>query len=776
MSGKRRADGPPVTKKPTPKKRPLSRKARVKKVLKWLLILALVGTLLLAGTFFVLYKAIDLPDPNKDFETQTSFVYYSDGKTEVGRFATQNRESIPLDEMPQTLQDAVVAAENRTFWTDSGIDPMGIVRAALNNASGSSTQGGSTITQQYVKILYLSSERSYTRKLKEAILALKLHNERSKKAILEGYLNTIYFGRGAYGVQAAAKAYFDVPASDLDLKQSAFLASVLNNPTGYDPANGKSARQAVKQRYDYTLNGMVAMGNLDAAAADKAEKHLPPFPKMKADSAYGGQKGHALTLVRDELHRLGYTDDVIDGGGLRVTTTFTKKAMDAAREGVLEARPDGFSDKNLHIAVASVEPGTGALRGFYGGQDYLESQINWAEAGGMVGSTFKPFTLATALKAGYSLKDTFQGNSPYTFPDGLTVRNEGTGPDGQGEDYGAAVTALFGLEQSINTAYVDMSNSIPDGPDKIYRTANIAGIPPAKPDKRYPGIPNETRDLASDALITLGRARASAINMANAYATFANRGQRADVHVISKIVNTQTGQTEYTWKQPSRENLSQGVADDTSYALQQVVKSGTGQAALALGRPAAGKTGTATNDKDQVSSAWFVGYTPQLSTAVMYVRGDGDDQLDGWLPSYFGADYPAQTWTAVMKHDMEGLPVEQFPPPANLDGNAPESGHESIYTPPPTTKAPPSSHSAPPKTSAPPPTTSAPPPTTSAPPTTTAPPTPTTTGPCVPPCSTSSSPAAGGGGNSPTPGNKTPGNNGKPHQAAAPAIVAERFW
>ncbi len=433
MSGKRKVADTTARKSP---KRPRNTRARVKRVAKWLLILALVGGLLLAAGLFFVYKSTDIPDPNKDFETQTSFIYYADGKTELGKFATQNRESIPLKEIPQTLQDAVVAAENRTFWTDKGIDPKGIVRAAFSNVRGNSTQGASTITQQYVKILYLTQERSFERKGKEAILSLKIQNQLSKSKILEGYLNTIYFGRSAYGVQAAAKAYFDTDAKNLTLRQSAVLASVLNSPTHFDPANGRSSRQDLKERYDYVLGGMADMGTATAEKAERAAKKLPAFPKIEAQSQYGGQRGHMLTLVKQELHALGFSDEEIDGGGLRVTTTFTAKAMQAAEQGVREAKPDGFGDKELHVAVASVEPGTGALRGFYGGQDYLDSQINWAVAGGMVGSTFKPFTLATALDNGYSLKDTFQGNSPFEFPDGLTVNNEGTGSDGLGNDYG----------------------------------------------------------------------------------------------------------------------------------------------------------------------------------------------------------------------------------------------------------------------------------------------------------------------------------------------------
>ncbi|WP_248579629.1 transglycosylase domain-containing protein [Nocardioides sp. InS609-2] len=685
MSAKRRADGRPVTKRP--KKPPVTRGTRVRRALKWLLVVVLVGALIGAGTFVALYQAIDIPDPNKDFETQTSFVYYADGKSELGRYANQNRDSIPLDEMPDTLKDAVVAAENRSFYTDKGIDPKGIVRAAFSNASGGSTQGASTITQQYVKILYLTSERSLQRKITEAILSLKIQREVSKEQILEGYLNTIYFGRGAYGVQAAAQAFFDKPASKLNLRESAVLASVLNNPSNLDPANGKEAKEALRVRYEYALNGMAEMGKISAADADQAAKRLPKFPKIKAESQLGGQKGHMLTLVRDELKRLQFTDEQIDGDGLRITTTFTPSAMAAAEDGVQAQRPDGFGDKELHIGAALVEPGTGAVRGFYGGQDFLDSQINWAATGGMAGSTIKPLTIAAAIKQGFSLEDSFEGNSPYEFPDGLQVNNEGTGSDGLGNDYGSSVDLVNATEESINTAFMEMSASMDDGPQAIYDMARALGIPGDKPSNKYPGIPMRTVDfLPDDTLITLGKGRVSPINMANAYASIANGGERADAHVVEKVVG-KDGEVLYNRPEKTRTAVDEDIAADTSYAMQQVVQNGTGRAALALGRPAAGKTGTATapgkGGEDVVSSAWFAGYTPQLAAAVMYVRGDGDNQLDGWLPSYFGADYPADTWTAIMQQATDGMEIEDFPEPAYVDGEAPSTGHEPYVPPPP---------------------------------------------------------------------------------------------
>jgi membrane peptidoglycan carboxypeptidase len=703
VTAKRRAEGPARTRKPASKSKskskgkpkssstskpaaPRTAKQRALKVLKWFLIAALAGSLLLIGTFVYLYKTTSIPNPNKDFQTQSSFVYYADGKTQVGQYATQNRQSIPYSEMTADLRNAVVAAEDRTFWTNHGIDPKGIIRAAFNDARGGATQGASTITQQYVKILYLTQERSLSRKIHEAILSLKLQKQLSKEEILQGYLNTIYFGRGAYGVQAAAQAYFGKDAKDLTLRESAVIASVLNNPSAFDPANGKEQKQALLARYRYVLGGMASMHTISEEKAQRAERRLPKFPVFEQSSKYGGMKGHILTLVRQELHQLGFTDDQIDGGGLRVTTTLTPKAMAAARQGVLEVRPK-ISPKFLHVGVATVQPGTGALIGFYAGQDYLQSQINWAEAGGMVGSTFKPASLAAAIKDGYSLKSTWDGNSPYVFPDGLEVHNEG---DSTGTNYGSAISSITAMEESVNTAFVDMSSSMKNGPQKILTQANEMGIPPTDADERYPGIPDTSRDLEADALITLGKARVSAINMANAYATIANGGQRADVHVISKVVDSK-GDIKYEYKPHTTQAIRPDIDRDVSYALQQVVLHGTGANAQAINRAAAGKTGTATNDNGDVSSSWFVGYTPQLATAVMYVRGDGDNALNDWLPpyngaaGYFGAGYPTATWAAVMNRDLVGVPEKSFPPPAYVTGDPPESGHSPAPPPPPPT-------------------------------------------------------------------------------------------
>ena len=725
-------------------KKQRSRGAKIRRVLLYVLVAGLACVLVAVGGFAYLYKTTKLPDANTDFETNTSFVYYSDGKTELGEFAKQNRDTISYDTMPQDIKDAVVAAENRTFWSDSGIDYKGIVRALFNNAQGNATQGASTITQQYIKILYLTSERSYTRKLKEAILSLKLSRDTSKQQILEGYLNTIYFGHGAYGIQAAAQAYFQKDAKDLDLQECAALASIINNPTLYDPTAGKDNKRALRERYDYVLDGMASAGKITADQAKKAGRKLPVFPPEKPDDRYGGQKGHVLQMVKDQLETLTkkdgdkFTADEIDGGGLRITTTFTKKAMDAAETGVNDVRPDGkeFSDKFLHIGVASVDVPTGAVRGIYAGQDYLESEINWAVAGGQAGSSVKPFSLAAALKAGFSLKDTFDGNSPYTLDNGDQVRNE------QDTSYGPAVNLLKATEESINTAFTDLTVSIPDGPQKILEMMNKMGIPPNKGPGKHYGFPSSSAGLDPYPSITLGAATISPINMANAYATIANGGRFHAPFIIEKVTD-KNDEVLYDHSESDEQVIDQDqgsdIAADVSYALQQVVQVGTGTAALGLGRPAAGKTGTATNGLDQVDSAWFTGYTPQMATSVMYVRGKGNEQLDGWLPSYFGGDYPADTWTDVMKRDMEGVDVEDFPPPAYVDGEAPEDGHAPTLPPKPTHK--PSHTTTPSDTGRPtktptdvptPPTTPTQEPTTSAPP----PPPPTSSEPPPPPSDT----------------------------------------
>jgi membrane peptidoglycan carboxypeptidase len=656
---------PPSKRPPSKRKEPRSVGARIASVAKWVLVVGVVLALILAGIGYFAYRSTTIPSANRAFEAQSTYVYYSGGKSRIGRFAEQNRESIPLADIPKSMQDAAIAAEDRTFYTNSGIDPKGIVRAAFSNAQGNTTQGASTITQQYVKILYLSQERTLQRKVKEAFLSLKVQQQKSKEAILEGYLNTIYYGRGAYGVQAASRAYFGKPAKRLTVPESAMLAAVLNSPNYLSPERGAPGRDDLIERYDYVLKGMVAMGTLDAAQADRFLGRLPKVVKKRASNMYGGQRGFMLTMVKDELLRLGFEESQIDSGGLRVETTFTRKAMAAAEDGVLENRPEGL--KKLHVAAASVDVQTGALMGFYAGQDYLKSQLNWARLGSSPGSSFKPFALAAGLKDGFSLKDTFDGNAPFVLPDGSDVGNQG---EGQGRSYGSAINLITATQNSVNTAYVDLTTAMDDGPQKVVDTATDLGIP-----RDAPG-------LGPNAGVALGSATVSPIDMANAYAAIANGGERHKWFTVKRVTRSSDDKVLYRAPRRTDRVLSEDIAADVSFALQQTVQGGTARTALGLGRPAAGKTGTATNDDGDVSSSWFVGYTPQVATAVMYARGKGNEALNGYLPTFYGSAYPASTWLSVMQAVMDGMEVESFPPPAFVDGEAPESGH-APYTPPP---------------------------------------------------------------------------------------------
>ena len=638
-------------------KRPLGRR-----ILKWGLLVALVGFLLGTAAFAYGYMSTDIPDPNEDFQTETSIVYYADGKTELGRFAEQNRISVSLSDVPPHVQAAVIAAEDRTFYTNRGIDPKGILRAAFSNAQGNATQGASTITQQYVKIFYLSTERSLSRKVKEAFLSLKLQQTQSKNEILQGYLNTIYFGRGAYGIQAAAQAYFDKDVQDLTVKEGAVLASILNSPNNLDPANGRATKQELLGRYQYVIDGMVDMGELDPGEGGQLRERLPRFPRVVENDSLGGQRGYMLEMVKSELRDEGFDEAEIQGGGLRVTTTFTRKAMRASTRAVLANRPKGL--KGLHVATASIDPRNGALRGFFAGQDYLRSNggTNWAVAGGAPGSSFKPFALTAGLRDGYSLKSTFEGNSPLEVGDS---EFENQGEDG-GSDYGSAVTLLKATEDSINTAYVDLTLSLEDGPREVVDTAVDLGIP------------EDSTDLRPEAGVALGSAIVNPIDMANSYGTIADGGQAKDWYVVNRV-RAADGEARYTHQGEKERVVSADISSDVSYALQQVAAVGSGTNANTIGRPVAGKTGTATNDDGNIRSSWFVGYTPQLSTAVMYVRGKGQAPLDGFMPSFYGGDYPARTWASLTEGALQGAPVIEFPEPAFVEA----TNEEHVPPPPP---------------------------------------------------------------------------------------------
>lgn len=634
-------------------KPPRTRKQKVLRFFKWALIgvlsLALVGGIGVG----VLYATTSIPDPNADFETNTTTLYYSDGKTVLGQLSIQNRQSIPYSQMPQSIKDAVVSAENRTFWTDPGISFTGILRAAWGLVTNKEiTGGGSTITQQYIKILYLTSKQTFDRKAKEITLAVKLSNERSKEEILEGYLNTIYFGRGAYGIQAAAHAYFNTTADKLTVQQSAVLASVLNAPAYFDPDGGAANVKRLTERYHYVLDGMVEAGQLTAAERATYDT-LPKFPDVPVDSTYGGPEGFLIKMVEAELSAAGMSDAQVQGGGLKIITTFNKTDQDAAVKAAQAAtakaaKEAGKSASGLHAAIASVDTSNGEVLALYGGADYVKNSRNWATTARATASTFKAFATIAALRGGFTLTSQFRGNQFTPNGDSTSVRNA------SGTNYGT-VSLKKAVTYSINTAFVDMTQQLPNGPAAVIKAANDAGVPTGV------GWDENNR-------IALGTAEASPLAMANAFATFANDGTYNAAHVVKQVQDS-SGTVVYKPKVDTNNAISVQDARTVTQAMETVVEDGSGATVDTSGHTAAGKTGTGAVTNKTVTS-WLVAYTKQISTAVMFVAGDdGNGNLDNYRTPgdawFYSSGYPASTWSQYMSTAMKNLPNEEFTGPTS---------------------------------------------------------------------------------------------------------------
>ncbi|MFP5283470.1 MAG: transglycosylase domain-containing protein [Actinomycetes bacterium] len=642
---------------------------RILLTLATLVVLAMVS---LTAVVVIGYATTRQPNPNADFETATTFVYYKDGKSQLGSIAVQNRQPLTLEEMPETMKQAVVAAENRSFWTDKGISIRGMLRAAWVIARGGTIQGGSTITQQYIKILYLNSDQTLTRKFKELFLAYKINKEQSKEEILEGYLNTIYFGRGAYGVQAASEAFFDKDAKKLTVPEAAVLASVVNNPSAFDPSVSDDNIPRLQERYRYVLTSMAETGAITPAQAAAYGARLPKFPEIETNQRYGGPKGFLLKMVERELAAAGFDSSQVSGGGLKIVTTFDEDAQNAAVESAQDytqqaADAAGQKARNLHAAIASVDVDSGEVLALYGGPNFVKNSRNWATTPRPTASTFKTYALAAALEDEFSLRSTFNGNT-FTPPgDRTPVRNEFS------YQYGPAVTLAKATADSINTAFVDLTVQMEDGPKKIMDVAQAAGAP-------------KGAGWDANSRLPLGTAEVSPLAQASAYATFGNDGVHVASHVVREVRDA-NDKVIYKATPEEERAVSEDVADDVTFALSDVVQQGTGRALQTLNRPVAAKTGTK-DVEDDIVSAWFVGYAKQISTAVMYVAGDdGGADLDPYArpgdSTFFGGTYPALTWADYMATATEDQKVVEFDPPAYVNADA-----APVYTPPAQTEAP----------------------------------------------------------------------------------------
>ena len=617
---------------------PLWRRRWLRRLL-WLIILLIaIGTTI----FAVLLARTEVPTPNDLATSEATVVLYADGKNEIGRLGESTRRSVPLAEIPVDVQQAVLAAEDRNFYDHGGISPQGIARAAFNNLTGGSTQGGSTITQQYAKIAFLTQDRTWDRKLNEALLAFKLETAISKEQILEDYLNTIYFGRNANGIEAASIAYFGKSVNELNFNEGAVLASVIKSPSGLSPEENLSG---LKARWAYVLDSMVEMGEITQAQRDAST--FPDIVPFKQKDRLGGQVGFLLTAVEQQLIAQGYDQEEIQRGGLKIVSSFVRRAQRAAQRAVKDQGPKSGTE-GLRIGLAAVKPGTGEVLAMYGGKNFIADQINNAtQQFAQAGSTFKPFALAAAVDQGVQLNSLWNGNSPATV-NGYTFNNYGN------NSYGV-VSLLQSTEKSINSAYVELTADI--GVGSVVDAALAAGVPDTTP-----GLNLESPDLT----FVLGTASPSGLDMANAYATFANEGKSSSTTFVKQVFGSNGGLL-YQYEPTLVAAFSTDVANTVTYALYKTVTNGTATSALSIDRPAAAKTGTTDDNK----SAWFAGYTPQISAAVLMAKEDSAGlpismSGTGGLKTVTGGSFPASIWSAFMKDALKKKPVAEFPaPPEN---------------------------------------------------------------------------------------------------------------
>ncbi|WP_028959166.1 transglycosylase domain-containing protein [Streptomyces sp. UNC401CLCol] len=617
----------------------------------------LVTALLLVGGFLLGYALVQIPAANALATQQANVYLYADGSV-IARDGEVNRENVTLSQISKDAQHAVLAAEDRDFYIESAVDPQAMIRGAWNTVTGKGKQSGSTITQQYVKNYYLRQEQTVTRKVKEFFIAIKLDRNQSKDEILEGYLNTSFFGRGAYGIQAAAHAYYDMDASQLDAGRAAYLAALVNAPSQYDVIARPENRAFVEKRWNYVLDGMVDEGWLDPA--ERARLTFPVPKRSTHSTGMSGQRGYIVNIVKQHLTDNKIVDEgALDAGGYRITTTLQKSKQDAFVESVndnLMARLDKKNrkvDTYVRAGGASVEPKTGKVVAMYNGIDYVKQYTpNATRRDFQVGSSFKPFVLTAAVENDSRTQDG-RRITPQTHYDGTSERpvQGWAGPryapeNEDHEDYGD-ITVSEATDKSVNAVYAQMAVDV--GPEKVRQTAVDLGISPKTPDLAEPG-PS----------IALGVANASVLDMAQAYATLANHGKHTPYTLVEKI--TQNGRDIPLPERRTRQAVGREAADTTTSVLKGVVEKGTATAAQTSGRPAAGKTGTAEDD----TAAWFAGYTPDLATVVAVMGQDpvtaGHKSLYGamGLPRVNGGGAPAEIWGQYTRDALRGEPVSSF--------------------------------------------------------------------------------------------------------------------
>ncbi|MYT07012.1 MULTISPECIES: transglycosylase domain-containing protein [Streptomyces] len=645
------------------------------------------------------YALVSVPNIAETATSQNNVYYWSDDTEMVSTGGETNRQIVNLAQIPKAMQYAVVSQENKTFYTDSGIDPKGIARAVFNMARGGNTQGGSTITQQYVKNALLNDQsQTVTRKFKEIFISIKVGATVNKDQIMAEYLNSAYYGRNAYGIQAAARAYFNKDAKDLNPGECAFLSAMLKGATYYDPAGATSidpanarpqdnARRALRQMQD-TLDKMVEYDHLSATERAKYTT-LPAWQNPRSNTQLKGQIGYLVDLAKAYLiNNKIISADQLQQGGYSIYTTFDKKKVGELEAAVKKVRKENIDpkkrpDKDTYVQFggASVEPATGAIRACYGGEDATTHFTNNCDStGAQVGSTFKAFVLAAAMKWGVRDPDlgesqaqdertVVNAKSLFSGKNDLKIRNydgsiwknekgkewnqENDGKQSYGSPPKYQIDLREAMRESVNSAFVQLGMDV--GLDKVKESAMDAGL---KEDS-----------LAGTSFpsFSIGISDPSAIRMAGAYATFAASGKQNEPYSVQRV--TSKDGDVFIHKAKPKQAFEKKVADNVTDVLKTVVEDGTGTNAQLTGRDVAGKTGTTDGNK----SAWFVGYTPQLSTSITMFRLDDDETKKnrtflqmygtGGQEKIHGASFPSEIWHDYMEQALKGEESIDFPTP-----------------------------------------------------------------------------------------------------------------
>ncbi|MDN6747318.1 MAG: transglycosylase domain-containing protein [Brevibacterium sp.] len=629
--------------------------------------------------FSIGYAVTDVPEPNIEATGQTSTIYYNDGKTPIGQYKVQDRKSVPIDEISEPMRKAAIAAEDTSFYENRGISIKGISRAVIGVATNQYAGGGSTITQQYVKNFYLTNEHSLDRKVKEMFISLKIDQQQSKDEILANYLNTIYLGRRSYGIEVASQNYFDKSAKDLDVSESALLAAMIQRPGAADPAESP---ETYKARFDYVVESMTDEGFITEEQAAKIK--MPEVKKANKEASLKGQTGYMWDFVRREaLNKLDIDEAQLDRGGYNITTTFDEDRMKAAEKAIKNLPPD--QPEGLQAGLVSIDPDSGGIEAFYGGKNYLDQAFNAStQSHVQPGSTFKPFALVAGLENGVRLTDRYPGSSP------TAIDNQGRPwmVDNFADANYGPVTLLKATQSSINTAYAALNAQV--GTDKTIDAAVRAGVSPNCTEKEENSGNTGQCSYKLDPIypsVVLGTASVKPIDMATAYSTFASNGIKHETHSISKVTQGAEDEEVYKPETKGKRVFDKAVMAETSYALQQVVNGGSGGYAANLGRPAAGKTGTTTDN----TAAWFSGYTPNLATSVVLYREVDNQQRSigayGGRGQVTGGSFPVQVWTEYMQQALEGEKVVQFPERGELP-EKPKPKNTNAPAAPPEPKAP----------------------------------------------------------------------------------------